>query len=1449
MIGMKFIYLLPLFLILFASFGFIYSDSSSVCKSDLCLLGACRTVTLTPQQVQSIWDNFLFKGIKPSEMRSGDAALAKDANAAAADALAKGADKNCPTINVIEKNSPMGAAVNLKCNFEGADAKDTKLSETCKGDYAVGMVLNTTMRLGRCEGTVRDPKICSVYDNALAFSNGVTGYQLAKRTFMGLFSSDALSSDFTKKIAPEIAKKNEDAFLAQSNLKEPRPNVDINDLKDSNLFVDVNSDVPGRVKSDVLIKNHIMAQGFNVEFQDICTGSDAPDRCKIYIYSFFNKYYNSTYSGSLLVATAGPGIYGLSQRAFKKLAPKSLVDMTDRLSAQLGASKYILKSGGYEKAAINASNEVRSAGILGADATKIKDLEKAFSESSADKLRQSWDAIKKGLDDPAKRQAFVKYLETKNSFGRSLSAELKALTNSSDTSAAIDILIKQDKTSQAMGFSVMDLFFEKKGLKYSGYYAQDAKGVLTYTQLSEKAVRERALRGELDIFRLGTVDKSKFQAVVVKDLEDFVKANPGKEFIVSINGVDEALNGSTATSIKGKLGGQTSVNVYDSGTHVQLSPDEQAKFIKDMQAAFIDQGQSSADALEGRSLDLLQTMKDQGVVDAKYWNAMQWLIYNEKYTLSSDPGKALVMKLLGPQTYWMVKTSDDSPFKAYFVGNRDMSNVTIWHGTGATYNDAYIDFFANEEFSSGDFFGELFVANLGKAIGAIIPTKELEKNVLNFMGVKTRTDIKDVVYYTGTMNNCPDCTTSRKISPGNRITITTIAKNDTTNYLLELPDAKTASQGLSLAVFTHHTNIDFNLTSSSAQNKINDSINIEEAIAAKETCFDKIKSSVFGTMPVLDNYFQNNSARIGLAMGIIDNTIFYVAAAFFPVMGVIAGGLGTYLIDDQVMTHFQDCVDSEEGYYIHYVHKFEDASPQKQGVLDTLVSKGGTGTTAPSPDTALSKVDSAISEIKDKLMGLVDDKQKEFMQIHYTTKNDASGKYDTGALFLTWIGPRAMCGQTGEDKSLIVACGKDQNSKTSCIAIDKNNNTISVDGNVILDSELVAMTARNGIFGGYEIPHSATFIPADLGVDYFELLPNGDFKIIDSSTTLCFMSGCKEQTGFNYSTPIEYTGLVTEISSKLAGTMNPNGKSFLMLGGASERQDISESLIIDGKVHLVSSINKQDLGEFSGVTFQKGMMIYRTAQKDFMLWIRIIAQINGRDVQKFSATPVTVTNPTTGCEEQAFNLSVLGNQNDTTAKAAGEKFDQALQNAGPFQYFETPDYQIMFYSKKDTNGQCKQYMKVVDKKTGKVISDSEIKSLEATDTGFKVTTADGVTHSLDFSNENGRPMLSFDGKKGDLLLAQGRNGSFYFDPTTGEWTVGNSQMLPFSDKFATDGWVDVGGVTKPGGNPIYSDTPTYGKTGAWDIPLFEGNEKYLLIFASLFATIMFLYFINKKEFE
>jgi len=97
------------------------------------------------------------------------------------------------------------------------------------------------------------------------------------------------------------------------------------------------------------------------------------------------------------------------------------------------------------------------------------------------------------------------------------------------------------------------------------------------------------------------------------------------------------------------------------------------------------------------------------------------------------------------------------------------------------------------------------------------------------------------------------------------------------------------------------------------------------------------------------------------------------------------------------------------------------------------------------------------------------------------------------------------------------------------------------------------------------------------------------------------------------------------------------------------------------------------------------------------------------------------------------------------------------------------------------------YFKILDKETGETY-ESKIDSIKQTPTGVEIKTEDGKTHKLDFFAENGIPKIKYnDGPSETLLSAQGKNGSFYYDPDKGLWYAENGHLIPLLDAFRQQG--------------------------------------------------------------
>jgi hypothetical protein len=258
----KFVLILPIFLILLFGSAFAL-DNSQVDAA--CFVGGCQTLTLTPQQVQSMWDNFLYKALKPEKILPGKAALTNSGE------LTPEECKAGPELNMITKDNKMGQNVPLGCQTLEADNKNPFFNETCVGDYAVGMLIDTTIRMARCQGNIAANKndLCSVFDKSLSYSNSETGISLVKKSLVGIFDANSLTSDFSKKeVIPtgEFLKKTTDAPV-DPNAKIDKSTWDtmkslVGDSKET-------ADVATREPQKTQITNHIDTKSFVVNFLQI----------------------------------------------------------------------------------------------------------------------------------------------------------------------------------------------------------------------------------------------------------------------------------------------------------------------------------------------------------------------------------------------------------------------------------------------------------------------------------------------------------------------------------------------------------------------------------------------------------------------------------------------------------------------------------------------------------------------------------------------------------------------------------------------------------------------------------------------------------------------------------------------------------------------------------------------------------------------------------------------------------------------------------------------------------------------------------------------------------------------------------------------------------------------------------------------------------------------------
>lgn len=1421
--------------ILLAVFSFVSAQYGVETYPSTYYPNQCQTLSLTPSQVQALWNNFLYPAAKPDTIYSGDAlkdtAAADKAAEEKAKADAKKNQEECVEVNELMDDGKTGMKVNIGCESNPIK-EDITTNESCIGDYAFAVVLDKTLRLARCQGL--DENVCAVNLPALSYSNAMTGFKLVTETFSDVLPwTDKISADFTTKTEDDY-----DADFLQT-VTALKAEIDVS-LFDFNQVANLEAEVTKRV-SGAVIPNHIKANNFEAHFEDVCAGANASNRCKVYVFSFFDRHYNALYSTTMLASMFTPAIVGLKKAATSK---------------GFGAPKFWTKARtvAYKTKVDDLYAQLEREGFIAKVGKKNFDaLEKALREGKivdAQEVLKSKEFVEHlvGAKNIGNQKLFAEYIAAKSAYGKSVSLRLKDLSDAD----ALRVIKDEALFSTKSGFDPIKAYtseayaYHKYALgepgKIQGITAGASKDFFkSIDDIPKLSKNFHVVEGysELDT----TISRAR-----VKDfVDDFIKKNPDNAIAVQIDGAYVNIIKDNADDVLKRIPeGIDDIKLFRSG--FEKVPEADAKkIIAGIQKDYIKKTTASVENL-GKTDELVTFLTNQKMITPKYANLMHYALSHQfdNRILDSPLFGNFIRYNVAPALYWRMRTSD-SPLKAYFIGERELTRIKIYTGKSQIYNDAYVDFFVNDSLSNGDFF-EASVMKIMESVGFALTPEEHEQKLVDILGTRPRDSVQNVVYYSGT-DKCADCTISR-FGKGSSLFIGGLSKLGTKNYLIETPDLRTYNDptkgGLTLAAFTHHTNIDFYMGNEEQKDAtIKETYDLEKAIQDNETCTQKVENTLFGSFPGLGTYFKNNAGRLGLPIGIIDSTVSYLPAVFLPTLPALIAGLGiSALINEGVRRQFDGCVDAEDGYYIQYNHRFykEDT---KQDTLSSLVSKGKSELAdLKSPLEATNKVNASMDKIKSSILDLTNKKEKEFLQIKFYTYNETLPKIEAKGLFMVWIGPRSSCSPIDAEKMSAIGAKVTIDGKESLVVLDPKDGTLKVNGNTVIQNELLKFNHRNNIFGGFEIPNRLTFMPATIGQDYFQFLPNGEFRILNSNTSSCALQGAYEQTGLNYYDIMQYTGRVIEFhgdSSSGVFKAMPTGYNIEYLGGSLERTSLNSSVVVDQSIRTIDSSNR-DLGRFTSAVFEKAHIWYREKEKDFVFWVRVMKSMNGSDIQRFFATPTKVTNPDTGCEELALDLSVIGNQLDAQAKIDGEEFDTALKKSGPYQYFETDKKIIMFYSKLEDTGECQDYMKVIDKATNKVILDTPINSVEQIENGVKVNTADG-SYTLEFSNENGKPILSFNGDKGTLLLAQGREGSFYFDPSTKQWYVGNSQMLPFNDKFASEGILSAGdGISKAGGNPLGTSTEAYGKKGVFDLPLFEGFEKYLFVLLSLIFAVGFIYF-------
>jgi len=626
------------------------------------------------------------------------------------------------------------------------------------------------------------------------------------------------------------------------------------------------------------------------------------------------------------------------------------------------------------------------------------------------------------------------------------------------------------------------------------------------------------------------------------------------------------------------------------------------------------------------------------------------------------------------------------------------------------------------------------------------------------------------------------------------------------NYILENTTSKNLKdEGQTLIAFSHHTNYDGSIAGETTK----DSVNLVNEINSQNTCRDKLRDLELVGVPIgWTTSWTGKTYRAGLVSAVSSNLAYFVLSApsHRMMMGMFFGDIVPQML---IMPEVNNCIDDEEGYYTHiFVAKEEytriEEDPKNK--VGDMVSKGADGVSqALSGAASGTKLGEAISAGASEVKNLAETKLKDnpVVQARFEAINSTTGNLE-GKLFFFELGALASCRASGYNDKGVEYLTDSQTKQT--LIIDKDNGELSLvdengNKNIIISNkqkDFVRLIATNLGIPAKVIPHKISYIPVpDDNNPLFTMDVYGNLTIENQDVLACLKSNFYSQTGRTMQGDVltDYLGPV-----KIATTTNPitpttqydiipkgltGGVNEIIAEGTPRKiatGSNAKAVIMGNRMTRLSPIDTRTeaLGQNIAIQFEKGQLIYNGEKNSYILWVEQTATMHQSEIAGLDTSLVKYTN-SEGCEEVALDFKVKAKEGSDQAAKNATEMNKALENVGPFQMFDTPTKSFIFYT--TPAPECQKRLKIIDKLTGKVITDQAITDIVETPNGMIVTTADGQQHNFEFSAEDGVPKLKYNDETQTLLSAQGKNGSFYYDPATGTWNATNGHLVPMNPEY------------------------------------------------------------------
>jgi hypothetical protein len=689
----------------------------------------------------------------------------------------------------------------------------------------------------------------------------------------------------------------------------------------------------------------------------------------------------------------------------------------------------------------------------------------------------------------------------------------------------------------------------------------------------------------------------------------------------------------------------------------------------------------------------------------------------------------------------------------------------------------------------------------------------------------------------------------------------------TNNYILENTTQKNYEEkGQNLVTFSHNTDYLGTMDGKKAE----EGINLLSAVQNKETCENKLRDLQLAGLPI--GFAMPKDYRSAFALSMMDKVAYWtLPSAGGPLISPML--LVTIPKQVLIMPQLKGCVDEKEGYYIHF---FMNSLEYER------VENDPTNKVADTVDNGLDTIEDTLENITkntefEKTVSAGTTEAKNFVEKNLRDHAIVQSKFNTsggsdadlnGRLFMFELGPNSRCrANTLTDKGVEILIDEDKNQG---LEIDKEKgemNLIDENGNIkkIIkeeESDFVRLVATNLGIPAKIVPLKLTYIPVSDNNEtlLFDMDVYGNLFVRDADFMNCIRDGYLAQTGNEIpagsNNLTEFLGAV-----KTANIINPLTQYDVYPQNTKITAQGTPRQVADGTVARLSVFGDRtsklfpveevsnktiNLGKNISIQFEKGQLVYSGEKNSYIMWVEYTSVTNGADIKELDAKLEKI-DAENDCddEEIAFSFNATSNNEDPNSQTYNnvDKLNNALEKVGPFQMFDTPTKTFIFYI--SDYPECEQRLKIIDKETGEIY-DMKVTDVTETPEGMFVETEDGATHKFEFDAEHGVPKVKYNDEEETLLSAQGKNGSFWFDPQTGNWYTENGMMIPYNQAFKDGMNFAVGADGKTAGTPpqnIFNvGTNDAGKgSSGFNIPLSPttplGLITYILFFVCCFYIV------------